>query len=513
MISMICNAARGAALSAAVALLGGAPFGALAAAQDDSSLIDAAREGPVVFSGAIDLAGNEIAFTAEFEAYPDGDGFVAIISIPMQGVEGLALEDVAWEGERIRFKIGAPANAVFEGRFVDDSTVEGTLSQAGAEFPFSMKRLGADETPPGPNRPQMPQGPFPYEAREVGFRNEDAGVQFAGTLTIPDGRGPHPAVVMITGSGPQDRDETLFGHKPFLVIADALSRQGVAVLRFDDRGVGGSGGSVTEATTEDFASDALAAVRFLKGISDIDPAHIGLIGHSEGGYVAPVAAARSEDVAFVVLLAGPGVSGREILESQSALLQEAMGVPEQRRLAELDVQRRVFDVLLDDQLPMERRRERIRELMNEAMKPLISDDAERAAAIDQQEAAIFTPWFMGFLEFDPRPFLRRLRVPVLALNGELDLQVPADQNLSELERNLREAPTRDVTILRMAGMNHLFQPAETGLPGEYGQIETTVAPAALEVLTNWIRRRTGLAGPPPGAGQVSSAGAAAPQSL
>ncbi|MEC9372536.1 MAG: alpha/beta fold hydrolase, partial [Planctomycetota bacterium] len=322
------------------------------------------------YKGVAQIPGIALDFTVSFQPFEDGDGWVASLTIPMQGLDGAPLEDVAITDETITFKLGAPANAVFSGKFLDDqrNKVEGTIAQAGAEFPFTMERMAPGEKT-GPARPQMPEPPFPYETRDVTFENIEAGVTLAGTLSIPEGEGPHPAVIFITGSGPQDRDETLLGHKPFLVIADHLARNGVASLRYDDRGFGESSGDFATATTLSFVADARAALAYLETVPEIDPDRRGIIGHSEGGLAAPFVARNNDDVDFIVLLAGTALPGFDIVLTQSALIQRASGVPEETVELAAAQQREVFEFILQSDL----RGEELREALIAKIEGMIGD--------------------------------------------------------------------------------------------------------------------------------------------
>lgn len=347
-----------------------------------------------------------------------------------------------------------------------------------------------DPTPAPTRRPQEPRRPFSYTAEEVSYANGD--VKLAGTLTIPQGPGPFPAVLLLSGSGPQDRDGALYGHQPLLVIADHLSRHGIAVLRVDDRGVGGSTGNVDEATTADFARDALAGVRFLESHPKIAKGRIGLLGHSEGGIVAPLAASQSPGVAFVVLLAGTGVPGAEIVRRQNELIARSNGVPEEAVRRSQDALRRTFAILREEP-ERAARTARLRALGRDLLVHMSEDQIKtlggHAAAGDAVARGINTPWFRYFIDYDPRPALRRVKVPVLALNGSLDLQVPADPNLPEIRKALEQAGNQDVTVRLLPRLNHLFQPATTGSPAEYGVIETTIDPQVLDLVTGWITKR------------------------
>ena len=340
-------------------------------------------------------------------------------------------------------------------------------------------------------RLQMPKGPFPYQEIQVAFPNKAAGNSLAGTLTLPKGDGPFSVVVLISGSGAQDRDETLLGHKPFLVLADDVTRRGVGVLRFDDRGVGGSTGDHGKATSADFATDVEAAVEFLKTRKDVNPKKIGLMGHSEGGLIAPMVAAKiPDDVAFIVLLAGPGVPGDEILAEQSALIMKAMGQDSAVIERGVATSKKIYNIL---------RTEKDEETIKTSLAALVKEtvenltDAERkemgadpAKAVTAQLASIQSPWFRYFLTYDPRPTLAKVKCPVLAVNGEKDLQVPPGQNLPEIEKAVKSGGNDKITIKQFPGLNHLFQTSKTGAPSEYAKIEETFSPDALKVIGEWI---------------------------
>lgn len=354
-------------------------------------------------------------------------------------------------------------------------------------------------TAPAATRPQTPMPPFPYRQIDVQFQNEKDGNTIAGTLTVPDGAGPFPAVVLITGSGAQDRDETVARHKPFWVIADHLSRHGIAVLRTDDRGVGKSTGSIPDSTTEDFAGDALAGVRALGGNDLIDRSRIGLMGHSEGATVAAIGASTSKEVAFIVLLAGCGVPGRELLPAQMRGLLRAGGTKQESIEAQIAIQASIMAIVERDAPPLPPPpAEELAEIMKKLVRQqsglagMLMSDAAAARAVAPQVAQLRSRWYRRFLQLDPRDYLRQVRCPVLAINGEKDLQVPPDQNLPEIDKALREGGNTDVTIVRIPNLNHLFQTAKTGLPSEYMQNRESFSPAALEVITPWIRRQAGI---------------------
>lgn len=441
------------------------------------------------WEGAIEAPGAELLVRVDLEAAEEG--WLGTIDIPQQGAAGLPLTGIAVDGDEITFAIaGVPGDPTFEGALADGA-ITGTFTQRGAALSF---RLSREAVTPA-RRPQDPEPPYPYAAEEVFYPSGD--ITLAGTLTLPPGDGPFPAAILLTGSGAQNRDEELMGHRPFLVLADHLTRAGIAVLRADDRGVGGSTGSTRDATTADFADDALAGVAFLRAHPRIDAGRIGLVGHSEGGLVAPLAASRSADVAYVVMLAGMGVPGDQVLAVQNRRTLRAAGFDEARIEKQLALLEEAFQAIRSEN-DEEALRDKLEDVAGRQIAMLpdeqrpSGDDLE--VAIDQAVAGILTPWFRFFLDYDPRPTLESLRVPVLALNGELDVQVDADQNLPEIEAALERAGNPDVTLRRLPDHNHIFQRATTGSPSEYGQIDETMSPETLQTISAWILERFGSAG-------------------
>ncbi len=431
------------------------------------------------WAGTLNAGGQELSLV--FHILRGGDGLLSgTMDSPDQGAYGLVLSAVE-EGDdgSVRFEFSM-AGGEYTGQFSDEGDrIQGNWAQGGGSFPLLLERADAEAL--APRRPQEPQPPFPYEALDVEFENPEAGIRLAGTLTIPASDGSHPAVALLSGSGPQDRDETVFGHRPFLVLADYLSRRGIVVLRFDDRGIGQSTGNFAVATTKDFASDALAAVAFLRKRSEVDPERIGLVGHSEGAVVAPMAAELGGEIAFAVLLASTGVDGRELLVMQAKAINRASGLPEAVIEQRAQVQGALLDVVVaaeNDSVAAERAR------------AILADAGLTGDVADGQVRSLLSPWMKYFLVYDPLPALRELSIPVLALNGEKDTQVPPTENLLPVEKALRDGGNPDVTAEVLPGLNHLFQTSETGAPAEYAGIEETFSPEALEKIATWIAERT-----------------------
>jgi pimeloyl-ACP methyl ester carboxylesterase len=394
---------------------------------------------------------------------------------PDQNVSGVQLAGVSEDAGKVRIDL-KPGVVFFEGqRSADSALIDGQFHQGPAAFAMKLQR----GLLPALNRPQTPKPPFPYRAEEVGYDNTVQHVHLAGTLTLPEGKGPYPVVLLITGSGQQDRDEALLGHKPFLVLADYLSRRGIAVLRVDDRGIGGSTGDFAASTTADFATDVEAGVAYLKSRPDIDHRHIGLVGHSEGGVIAPMVAANDPSVAFIVMMAGSGVPGDQILLYQERDGMEAAGMAPDKIAENLAVNRKIFDLIESDVDAATARREIVA-----LLAPQLKAAGQPPQAADQAAAAFTSPWIRWFAKYDPAPALRRVRCPVLAIGGSKDVQVPVKINLPAIREALKHNP--DATVEELPGLNHLFQTAGTGQPNEYAKIEETISPTALKVIGDWI---------------------------
>ena len=421
---------------------------------------------------------------------------VAVFSLD-QGNAEIPNVSIAASGATITVSMPA-AGASYEGTFsAEDGKITGTFTQAGADFPLVLERVSEEET--DVSRPQDPVEPYPYLAEDVTYPNPDGGHTMAGTFTRPADGGPFPAVILISGSGPQDRNEALMGHRPFLVLADHLTRRGIAVLRYDDRGVGRSTGAFATATTPDFASDALAAVAYLKTRDDVNPAAIGLAGHSEGGVVAPIAAAESDDVSYIVLMAGTGVNGERILYAQGALILRAGGATEDAIASNRARQERIFEVLKSEPDP-ERAGQAIEAIIRASLETAtdselaqagITDSASAETVIAAQVQQLNTPWFRYFLTYEPAETIKQVTVPVLAINGEKDLQVPYEENLREIEAALQRGGNTRYEIHSFPDLNHLFQNSETGAPSEYQAIEETWSVEVMEVIADWILKTVG----------------------
>lgn len=409
-----------------------------------------------------------------------------------QGAKDMPLDEVVSKGRSLHLEMRS-IGGMYDGEMSEDgSEINGEWKQGGRTFPLKIMRL---ERAPDMSRSQDPKRPYPYNEQEVVFRNEGAFIQLAGTFTFPKSNGPHPAVVLISGSGPQDRDEALMGHRPFLVLADHLTRNGIAVLRFDDRGVGKSKGKFSEATTEDFTTDALAAVAYLKTRNEVDNKRIGLAGHSEGGLIAPQAAVQSADVAFIVLLAGVGVPMDELLARQAADILRVMGGDDESAEKQSEAQRKIFGIVREKSGSPDAE-EKIRAVMEASMAEFSPEQRKAMGVtdvqIESQLKMILSPWFRELLATDPRPTLEKVDCPVLAINGKKDVQVAWEENLNAIEASLKKGGNNAVQVVAYPELNHLFQKCDTGALAEYGIIDETINDQVLNDVSTWIRKTTGL---------------------
>ncbi len=441
------------------------------------------------WTGTLDTGGAKLRIVLKVSKASDGS-LTAKFDSPDQGATDLPVDSIAQKDKTVSFS-AARFGISFDGTLNEKSDeIAGNFKQGANSLPLIFKRTGEIQKA---KRPQMPQKPFPYGEEEVSYKNTKDNVKLAGTLTLPKGAGKFPAVILITGSGAQDRDETIFGHKPFLVLADYLTRRGVAVLRVDDRGIGGSEAGAAGATSENFAGDVLAGVEYLKTRREIDARKIGLIGHSEGGMIAPMVAVRSKDVAFIVLMAGLGQTGEDVIYTQTALLQKAEGASEFVRTETAKAMKTALAITKsekDDKIAAERINEALAKQKGGFTEAQQKEFAAVESTIKSQTPLYFSPWFRYFVAFDPQPVLKKVKVPVLALNGENDLQVSSKENLDLIATGLKSAGNKDVTTLAFPKLNHLFQTSETGSPSEYGKIEETIAPKVLETIADWIVKRT-----------------------
>jgi uncharacterized protein len=432
------------------------------------------------WGGVLTAGGTELRIVFHITQTPDG--YTSAMDSPDQGVKGIPVTSTTVEDGKLKLTIAA-AGIEYTGTLNEDQAIAGVFRQAGQSFDLLLTRDAAKTS--DPSRPQEPKPPFPYYSEEVVFRNPAANnIRLAGTLTLPKKKGKFPVVVLISGSGPQNRNEELLGHQPFLVLADHLTRQGIGVLRFDDRGAYASEGDFATATTFDFATDAEAAIAYLETRKEVDKDRIGLIGHSEGGVIAPIVASRNTQVDFIVLLAGTGIRGAELLLMQQELIGRANGVPEAELQEVKAVNRGAFDIVLANEDPAVIET-KLRAYLNEQLA-LLPDSLQDERLVEQTMSGIDTPWMLTFLRYDPAVALQKVKCPVLAVNGSKDLQVPASENLAAIKAALENGGNKRVTVQQFDGLNHLFQECTTGSPNEYAKIEQTFSPLAMQAVSDWI---------------------------
>ena len=398
-----------------------------------------------------------------------------------QGAAGLPMSKINERNGAVHFEI-ALVSGVYEGTLnAAHNAMTGKWTQNKDSVALEFKR--SDEVL-ALRRPQNPAKPYSYKEEQVSFSNKNGTATLAGTLTIPQGAGPFPAALLISGSGPQNRDEFLAGHQPFLVLADYLTRKGVAVLRYDKRGIGKSTGDFATATTEDFAADAGSALDYLKTRKEIAAGKIGAIGHSEGALIAPMLGGNGS-VAWIVLMAGPAETGEKIMISQSQAIAIAAGMPAVQVARSLEFDRKAYELV---------RTEKDSEVLEKKIDAMVVSsgmaEGSMPASVAAQIHMLSSPWFRFFLDYDPLPPLQKVKCPVLALNGDRDLQVSAADNLPLIQKTLEEAGNKNVTTKAMPELNHLFQHAETGTPTEYGAIEETISPEVLQIIADWIAKQS-----------------------
>lgn len=417
----------------------------------------------------------------------EGAQFKATMDSPDQGAMGVQMGEVNIEGDSI--KIDAPMiMGYYLGKVTSKTTIVGTWNQGNMSFDLNLvKQTEAVVL----NRPQEPKHPFPYIEEEVSFKNQEQHFLLGGTFTIPEGKGPFPAVILITGSGNQNRDEEIFGHKPFRLIADHLTRKGIAVLRYDDRGVASSGGSFIGSTSVDHAGDARSAIEYLFERNEVDKSKVGVIGHSEGGLIAIILASEYDDIAFIISLAGPGVDGKTILLEQSDYITGLSGVEESVREDNRIVMSKVYELMISNESHEAWGKEVLEFTSAYYSAKGIRDYNEEEIEQSKKNLIASIPedsyaWMRYFVMFDPSAYFVSIKCPVLALNGEKDCQVLAEKNINAIREDLFASGNQNVTTMILPGLNHLFQNCETGLPREYGLIEETFDQKTLDIMSDWI---------------------------
>jgi pimeloyl-ACP methyl ester carboxylesterase len=440
------------------------------------------------WNGALKVQGTQLRLV--FNITKTDTGISSTMDSPDQGAKGIPTTTTTFENSILRISI-ANAKIEYEGTLGNDNIIIGTFKQGGQSFPMNLSKEVIEKEKLG--RPQEPKKPYSYYTEDITFENKKAGIRLAGTLTLPQKEGVFPVVILISGSGPQNRDEELMGHKPFLVLSDYLTKNGIAVLRYDDRGIALSKGDFKTATTADFATDVEAGIDYLKTRKEINKKQIGLIGHSEGGIIAPMVANKSADIAFIVLLAGTGIQGDQLLLLQQKLIGKVSGVSDEDLLKSELTNRKVFDIV-NQSNSLEQLKTDLTNYLKQTLKD--NPNAEKPEGMSEddfiklQVNQIANHWMQYFIKYDPAPTLEKVKCPVLALNGEKDLQVPPKENLEAIKKALAKGGNKKVTAKELPNLNHLFQECKTGSPAEYASIEQTLSPTVLTAILQWIQGQT-----------------------
>jgi pimeloyl-ACP methyl ester carboxylesterase len=407
------------------------------------------------------------------------DRWSGTLQSPEQSKVAYPVEELTVRGDTLSFEVSEMETA-YQGVFSADSNAFlGRFSQRGFKLP--MKLIKGDDIDLLYHRPQRPRPPFPYTVEEVRIVNKEGGDTLAGTLTRPSGKGRHPSVVLITGSGPEDRDETVFAHKPFLLIADRLTRLGFAVLRCDDRGAGASTGVFATATPDDFASDVRAQVAYLRKRKDIDRKKVGLLGHSEGGIIAPMVAASDDKIAFVILMAAPAIDLFDLLLAQDSIAAKSEGAKRKDIDETITTNTRLFEIVKSSNDSAEAARQ-----MVDYLDSAGASDREIEASLRQ----LGTPWMRWYIGFDPAINLSKTKCPVLAMNGQKDVQVPAELNLPVIDSLLKASGNIRYSTVSFPGVNHLFQPCRKCNVSEYVDIDVTMEEEVLQRMGEWLSAQT-----------------------
>lgn len=440
------------------------------------------------WNGVLKIQGTQLRLV--FNVTKTENGFSSTMDSPDQEAKGIPTTTTSFENSILKVVV-ENLKIEYLGTLNKDNIIVGTFKQGGQSFPMNLSKEVIEKEKL--IRPQEPIKPYSYYSEDVTFENKNAKINLAGTLTLPDKNGVFPVVILISGSGPQNRDEELLGHKPFLVLSDYLTKNGIAVLRYDDRGTALSKGDFKTATSADFATDVASAISYLKTRKEINKKKIGLIGHSEGGLIAPMVAIESTDVAFIVLLAGTGIQGDQILLLQQTLIGKASGVSEEDLRKNELTNRKAFDIV-NKSTNLEQLNADLTNYFKQTLKE--SPNAEKPVEMSDEEFVklqvkqIANPWMQYFIKYNPAPTLEKVKCPVLAINGEKDLQVPPKENLEAIKKALSKGGNEKGTIKEIPNLNHLFQECKTGSPNEYATIEQTFSPIAMVEILKWVQAQT-----------------------
>lgn len=424
------------------------------------------------WSGEIEMNGNKLGFV--FHITQNGDVYESTLDIPMQGLTGAKADITTFVDGKLA--IGFPEfQIVYEGTIDKNNEIIGHLAQASFQLPLNLKKGGI-----ALNRPQEPKPPYNYYTEDFSFKTED-NLNIAGTLSLPNKNGNCPVVIIISGSGPQNRDGEMFGHKPYLVLADHLVKNGIGVLRFDERGVGQSEGVFADVTVDMLASDVESALKYLSQRKDINISQLGLIGHSIGGLIAPMIASHNDNIDFIVLMAAPGMNGDQLMLTQKAAYERGLGLTEMQIKQGLELLKGGYDIMVETDLLDQELKDTLNTFYTSKYGGMLPE-ADKNNIIE----SVTRNEFIGLIRSKPSQYLKNIKCPVLAINGDKDFQVVSSENLKAIESILKENGNDNITIAELKNLNHLFQESGTGLLDEYGKIEQTISPDALNMISKWI---------------------------
>ena len=425
-----------------------------------------------------------------FHIKEEGGKLTGTMDSPDQGVTDIGCKSVTAKGDSVTVDM-SNIGVVYKGHLLNDSVINGVWLQGGISVPIDFMKTA---NPAELYRPQTPKPPFSYNSEDIIYTNKDKSVQYGATITIPKGKGPFPAVLLITGSGQQNRDEEIFGHKPFAVIADYLTKRGYVVMRVDDRGMGKTTGDLSKATTAIFAQDVEVSFDYLKARKEVDRSKMGLLGHSEGGMIAEMMAAKRKEIDFIVLLAAPGINVKELMQDQAAMVMASGGVDSNIVAQYKKLYAAMEEAGLSASSEVDGKEKMTQALKN--WKEHATQDAittvgvatadEEREYVAQMSKIITNTWFNYFLRFDPQPYLRNISCKVLALDGSRDIQVPAVPDLQGIKESLLKSKSKSYEIKELPGLNHLFQNCNTCTVNEYAVLTETMSPEALRIIGEWL---------------------------
>lgn len=440
-----------------------------------------------IWEGKIN-AGAEVRIIFQI-SYDAANKPVATMGVPGQGLRDVSTT-VDIDGDSIHIGI-AQFHSKYSGLLRGDS-ITGTFHQ-GIPLPLNLNKVTsvAEKV-----RPQTPVPPFPYKTEDLVYTNSDKSITYGATITIPPGKGPFPAAILLTGSGQQNRDEEILGHKPFAVIADHLTRKGIIVLRVDDRGMGQTTGDIFSATTRDFADDALVSLNYLLNRKEVDKSKVGLVGHSEGGMIAQLIAAERKDLSFIIMLAAPGEKTLKLMNDQNEAILTKAGLPVSYISAYLSLYNDILTTVLetDNTQAFEKVKTVVDNWTAKTAANIvvattgIKDDRSKTEFINRFVSQLGNPWFRYFLSYDPAPTVKNISAKVLAVNGSSDIQVLSKQNLAGIEGALKKSSSKSYEIKEFPGLNHLFQECKACTVAEYSELDQTISPALLEYISSWLKK-------------------------